>query len=319
MLSASASSSPSRLSRHEQYDHPALGPGTPTGRAARSARGGQEQSECAEQWGARLAGDLRAMPSPSRRDWLGSGEFTEVAHRMGGTAAAVSLAETPGRLPIRPGVGRHLLQAGRGHFGQSSSARPGTRSSTQAPSLGVYLSPTEIRRRLAGHRRLRRSEVALMLAACPRKLGAASARVADDGEVLLRRAQRGRRGWDASESPTLSGTRRGPSARVSGNGCACTPTSLSAYWASEALAPLGTLHGGSPQASATLAASRPRRSHCRLGCSVLPTPTPAMREPRPRPMPSSRAGSSGGFAGRGQGGPDGRCGRSRAGRRPTIA
>ena len=31
-------------------------------------------------------------------------------------------------------------------------------------------------------------------------------------------------GWDASECPTPSGPRRGPSARVRGNGCACAPT-----------------------------------------------------------------------------------------------
>jgi len=63
-----------------------------------------------EQWdGKGWPGNLRgdSVPIASRLSQIG--EFTEVAHRMGGTAAAISLAEKRGGCPIRPGSGRDVL------------------------------------------------------------------------------------------------------------------------------------------------------------------------------------------------------------------
>ena len=70
-------------------------------------------------WPGTLRGD--AIPIASRLAQIG--EFTEVAHRIGGTAAAVVLGGEAGWHAVRPGVGRHLLQTRRGHLGRARRRR----------------------------------------------------------------------------------------------------------------------------------------------------------------------------------------------------
>ena len=187
-----------------------------------------------EQWdGKGWPGNLRgdAIPIASRLAQIG--EFTEVAHRIGGTAAAVSLAEKRAGSQFDPELAAAFCTHAEVILDGLDAGETWDAVIGAEPSLGVYLSPDRIRRRSAGHRRLRGPEVALHARARPRRVGACR-RGGRDG-----RAQRrgGRTAAPCGRRPRLGTPRRvqrhlgqagAPSARVSGNGCACTPISPSA-------------------------------------------------------------------------------------------
>ena len=195
----------------------------------------QEASAAAyEQWdGKGWPGNLRgdAIPIASRLAQIG--EFTEVAHRIGGTAAAVSLAEKRAGTQFDPELAATFCTYAEVILGRARRRRDlgrGHRRGAIARRLPVA---RRIRRRSAGHRRLRRPEVALHARARPRRVGARLAQRERRSGSTRRRwrcfaVPASFTGWDASACPTPYGTSRAPSAQVSGNGCACTPISPSA-------------------------------------------------------------------------------------------
>ena len=97
-----------------------------------------------EQWdGKGWPGDLRgdAIPIASRLAQIG--EFTEVAHRMGGTAAAVSLAETRAGSQFDPELAAIFCRHAEVILDGLDAGETWDAVIDAEPSLGVYLSPTE--------------------------------------------------------------------------------------------------------------------------------------------------------------------------------
>ena len=172
--SGSAWSSP--LSGHRDLDgmiaqHSALA--RSAGRAARSVRGGAGGGRCRLRAVGRRGlarASCAATRSRSASRLAQIGEFTEVAHRIGGVGAAVALAAqaAPARSSTRICAAISAEHAegildgldarrdlGRGHRGRAGA--------------GPDLSRRAVRRRAAGHRRLRRPEVALHARSRPRR------------------------------------------------------------------------------------------------------------------------------------------------------
>ncbi len=97
-----------------------------------------------EQWdGKGWPGNLRgdAIPIASRLAQIG--EFTEVAHRIGGTVAAVSLAEKRAGSQFDPEVAATFCKHAENILDGLESGETWDAVIGAEPSLGVYLSPTE--------------------------------------------------------------------------------------------------------------------------------------------------------------------------------
>ena len=262
-------------------------------------------------WPGNLSGE--AIPLASRLAAIG--EFTEVAHRIGGVTAAVDLAEKRAGSQFDPELAASLLPTRRGDFGRARRRRDlgrGDRGGAFARRLPVAL---RVRPGPSRHRGLRRPEVAVHPRARPRCRRTRRPRLAatvglNDAEVaLLRRAGvvhgLGRLGvsnaiWD--KKGTLGA---GEWERVRMHPY-LTERMLSQ---SDALAPLGAL-------AATLrerldGSGYPRRlsgAAIPLSARVLGAADAyqAMCEPRPYRDALSPDAVGRGAAGRGKGGPDGR-------------
>ena len=186
-----------------------------------------------EQWdGKGWPGNSKGDDIPIASRLAQIGEFVEVAHRIGGTGAAIALAEKRAGSQFDPTLAAALcanaetildgLDAGH-YLGRRDRCRAGPRR----PALRGGVRPGA-----AGDRGLRRPQVALHAGPCACRLGAGR-RGGDEARA------RGRRGRDPA--PGGPGPRPGASRRVerhlgqaraargwaSGNGCACTRISPS--------------------------------------------------------------------------------------------
>ncbi len=182
-----------------------------------------------EQWdGKGWPGNLRgdAIPIASRLSQIG--EFTEVAHRIGGTAAAVSLAQERSGSQFDPDLAATFCTHADVILDGLDAGQTWDAVIGAEPSLGVYLSPSDF-------------DAALLAIAdfvdlkSPYMLGHARGVSELAGAAgAASRAQRDRGGTASPcrRRPRVGATRRverhlgqarGPSAQVSGNGCACTP------------------------------------------------------------------------------------------------
>ena len=126
-----------------------------------------------EQWdGKGWPGNLRgdAIPIASRLAQIG--EFIEVAHRIGGTGAAVALAEKRAGSQFDPELAATFCAHAEMILDGLDAGETWDAVIGAEPSLGVYLSPTEFDAALAGDRRLRRPEVALHARTRPWRVGA---------------------------------------------------------------------------------------------------------------------------------------------------
>ena len=90
-------------------------------------------------WPGVLGGD--AVPIASRLGQIG--EFTEVAHRMGGTAAAVNVAESRAGSQFDPDLAATFCQHAEDILFELDACDTWAAVIGAEPSLGVYLSPTQ--------------------------------------------------------------------------------------------------------------------------------------------------------------------------------
>ena len=90
-------------------------------------------------WPGTLRGD--AIPIASRLSQIG--EFTEVAHRIGGTAAAISLAESRAGTQFDPELAATFCRHAEVILDGLDAGETWDAVIGAEPSLGVYLSPTE--------------------------------------------------------------------------------------------------------------------------------------------------------------------------------
>ena len=185
-----------------------------------------------EQWDGRgWPGELRgdAVPVASRLAQLA--EYMEVAHRIGGTGGAVTLARGRSGTQFDPSLVDLLCGGAEDILGDLDTAQTWDAVIAAEPALGVRLEPEQLDAALLGvanfvdlkspctlgHARA----VAGYAAAAGRQLGW------PEPDVQTLRQAGWSMAWAGSACRTRSGTSRGPSAPANGSGSACFPTSPS--------------------------------------------------------------------------------------------
>ena len=304
----------SRAPRRRGHDRPARQAGPHAGRASSAsptwrcdALGAAYEQWDGKGWPGELAGD--DVPIAARIALLA--EYVEVAHRVRGVDAARALARQRRRHAVRPRPRRRARRpTPTTIFGGLDAVGTWAAVIDAEPALTVVLVRRPVRRGAAGHRQLRRPQVAVHARPLPGRRRA--------GRRGRRRARaRPRRGHGPSGGPasstgsagsacrTASGTSRARWPPANGNGCGCSRTSPAGCSSSPTRSPRSA-RSRSSTASASTAPAIPR------GLSGAAISRPArvlgaadayqsMREPRPyRPALIGRAAAAG-AAGRGQG------------------
>ena len=198
--------------------------------AVLDALGGSYERWDGRGWPGVLAGD--AIPIASRVIQLA--EFVEVAHRVGGIDAAVTLAQRRRATQFDPLVVDTMCLDAAKVFGEVDDVGSWDTVIDAEPSLAIALTATAMRRRALGDQPLRRPEVTV------------HARALNGGRRTCRR-----RGASSSVFQTMrctccigpdwcttsadwayrtrSGTSAARSVPANGNECECTPTSPSEF------------------------------------------------------------------------------------------
>ena len=241
-----------------------------------------------EQWDGRgWPGDLTGddIPIASRLGMIG--EFVEVAHRIGGTGAAIDAGREARRVAVRPSTRSRAVQQRRDDSRRSRRRAHLGRGDRRRARPGRPLSDAEFDAGPAGDRRLRGPQVAVHAGPCACRLGAgrrggdeARARGRGGRQLCAGRAwptasvvsacrtpsgtsvgRSGRRGVGAGAHAPVSHRTDAPSVGRAGPARALSPCSTGSVSTARAT-PVGSREGRSPRRPRVLGAADAYQSMC---------------------------------------------------------